>query len=320
MICEKESFEFDLDELGLRKDQIIILSVTGSNMYGTTTPDSDKDYIGVYMPTKEQLLLNDFPKSMGLPKNSEIDLQIWSIHHFMKLACQGETLSIDLLHAPYSCWLIWENRIWEELINNRHLFFTKEMNAFVSYARKQAAKYGVKGTRIASLEKVIKALKGMPEDSKLTKHWSKLPEGEHIHFLDTKPYRMYQINGKKYQETVSVGYILEHVKKHLTEYGKRAMIAKDNKGIDWKGVSHAIRSAEQVYAILKYGDYNYPLANTNFIKNVKLGKVKFDVAQAIIEGLMSEIEILIGRTDLPETVDKEFWNKWLIKLMEDYVI
>ncbi len=39
---------------------IIFLTKFGSHLYGTNTPD----YKGIFIPTKEQLLLCDFPKTV----------------------------------------------------------------------------------------------------------------------------------------------------------------------------------------------------------------------------------------------------------------
>ena len=323
-------FEKFKEYTGIDFHQLIVLTVAGSHMYGMNTMNSDSDFLGIYMPTKEQLLLNEYPKQASYPKSSGLDLQIWSVHYFMKLAMAGETMAIDLLHAPDNLLVACEPDIWSYLQRNRWRFFTKNMKAFVSYARKQAAKYGLKGDRIETLDKVIKYFDDgrgnfkslyLNPDLKLSELWKTLPTGKHIHFLDTKPYRMYQVCGKKFQETVKISYIKEHLQKSLTEYGYRAKLAKDNKGVDWKAVSHALRSSYQVWEILIDGDYEYPLRDANFLKDVKLGKLDFTtVVQPCLEKNMDAIENLIEKSDLPDKVDREFWNGWLIYLMMEHVL
>ena len=321
-ILNKEH-NIDLESMGLTQDQIIILSVTGSNMYGTNTPDSDKDYIGVYMPTPEQILLNNFPNQVSLPKDSGIDIQIWSIYYFMKLLYNGETLSIDLLHSPLKYWVIYKDYIWLPLVKNKHLFYTKKMNSFVSYARTQAAKYGVKGDRIKDIKNVIAFLKTVVDTAgpevRLATVWNELPSGKYILWDGEPKIRMYEVCNRKFQETVKISYILGKLEKTLTQYGKRAKIAENNKGIDWKAFSHAIRAAEQVYWIFKYGGYSYPLKNNDFIKKVKLGEIDFKMTQAVLEDYMTEIEKMMETTLLPEKVDKEIWNQWLIKIIGKHV-
>lgn len=303
----------DFKSMALDRKQIAFLSITGSRMYGTATPMSDKDYIGIYIPTREQMVLGNFPKQASLKEN-DLDVQIWSIQYFLQLACKGETLAMDLLHSPYNCWVI-HTQIWGVLHCYKNLFYTKKMKAFISYARKQAAKYGVKGDRIIALKKVIEFLKGYCDfqDIKLSDVWNRLPTGEHIHFVENEtPIRMYQVCGKKFQETVKITYVLENLQKSLTEYGKRAIMAEKNQGVDWKAISHAIRAAEQIFWILRYGEYKYPLKNAHFIRSVKLGKIDFKMAIAVLEDYMEEIEKMMEKSNLPEEVDKELWDKWLI--------
>lgn len=326
--------QIDLDTMGLGLNQIVVLTEAGSSMYGTQTPTSDRDYLGIYVPTERQLLLNNYPKQVSLPKDSGLDLQIWSIHYFLKLAMQGETMAIDLTHAPEHCIVAWEPEVWGFIQKNRTKFYTKGMKSFVSYARKQAAKYGIKGTRIEALEKVITYLRvnlnrfpKTKDEIRLSQFWDNLPTGQHIHFLDTKPYKMYQVAGKKFQETVKINYILERLENDLTSYGKRAMLARQNQGIDWKGVSHAIRSAQQVYDILTFGDFEYPLRNAEFITKVKMGQLDFEtVVQPMLEKNMDDVESLIEKSNLPEPYDSEwvdnqkFWNDWVVRLMRDKVL
>jgi len=303
---------------GIKAEQLMILSEAGSNMYGTATENSDIDYIGVYLPTKEQILLNDFPKQVSIKEN-EIDLQIWSIYYFLKLACQGETLSIDLLHSPYHCWLVFNDN-WLYIKDRKYKFYTKKMKAFVGYARKQAAKYGIKGERINDLKKVIDYLKTIDPKTKLKDIWHNLPTGEHIHFLDDeKPWKMYQVSGRKYQETVTVKYTITGLSNLLTDYGKRAIIASENKGIDWKAISHALRAGYQLFDILTKNGYEYPLTNAKFVKNVKLGKHDFKYVQHELDKIINAVEEKMEKSILPEKVNKEYWNEWLLKIIERHV-
>jgi len=228
-------------------------------------------------------------------------------------------MAMDLLHSPYHCWLLHDFHAWGFLSSHANLFYTRNMNSFIGYARKQASVYGAKGSRMKELEEVVKFCKIEHSYTRLSEIWAYLPKGEHIHFLNDESPRLYQICGRKFQETARIGYILDILENLLTNYGKRANMAKDNEGVDWKALSHAIRSAEQVYWILRYGKYKYPLKNEKFIKMVKEGKIAFEMAQAVLEDYMTEIEKLIEISNLPNEVDKKYWDKWLINLLESYL-
>ena len=47
------------------KQEIIVKTIFGSHLYGTSTPESDNDFKGVFLPSKEQILLNEIPKSIN---------------------------------------------------------------------------------------------------------------------------------------------------------------------------------------------------------------------------------------------------------------
>ena len=265
--------------------------------------------------------MNNVKKQIHLPKESGLDLQMWSIYYFLQLALQGETMAIDLLHAPYGCWVYYNPDLWDLFRENKHTFYTKNMKSFVGYARKQAAKYGIKGDRIVALQQVVSFLKDIHLDARLAEVWKYLPAPDHVHFLAAEPpsgVRMYQVCGKKFQETVTVRYILERLEKEIVSYGDRAKQAANNEGVDWKAFSHAIRAANQVYNILTEGEYKYPLKNGKFIRMVKLGQIDYEMAEAVLIDFMDEIEKLIETSTLPETSDDAavYWKEGIMEYIE----
>ena len=140
----------------------IVKMVFGSHLYGTDTSASDKDYKGVFLPSKEDIFLGKIPKSVNLSTNlthdkntpDDVDTEIYSLHYFIKLACAGETIAMDMLHAPGEMILV-HTAIWDEIVRNRKKFYTKNLRAFVGYARRQAAKYGIKGSRLNDAKGVL---------------------------------------------------------------------------------------------------------------------------------------------------------------------
>ena len=145
---------------------IIVKMKFGSHLYGTNTKDSDLDYKGVLLPTKEQIFLNKVPKSYSEKtgndnsKNTkdDIETEMYSLHYFLKLACKGQTVALDMLHAPDNMILETSN-IWKSIVAHKVLFYTKNMQAFLGYAVKQCGKYSCKGSRLNNIEQVLKVLK-----------------------------------------------------------------------------------------------------------------------------------------------------------------
>ena len=306
---------------------LLFVTKFGSHLYGTDTPESDLDYKGVYMPSIKQICLgtiknsinNNRKKSEG-ERNAvgDVDFELYSLHYFLHLACEGETAALDMLHAEKSNDCVYlTSGIWDAIQAQRTKFYTRNLKAFIGYARKQAAKYGIKGSRLAAAKGVLDLLwKQDDKEAKLGGIWHELPENEHARHIADNPngINQYQICGKILQSTQTVGYTTEILTRFYNNYGDRALKAERNEGIDWKAVSHALRAAYQLREILVDGTITYPLVQANFLRNVKLGKLHYknEVAD-ILEDLMAEIEILSEKSTLPETVDHDYWDQFLME-------
>ena len=81
--------------------------------------------------------------------------------------------------------------------------------------------------------------------------------------------RQYQVCGKMFQESASIGYVLPIISKFYEEYGHRAKLAAQNQNIDWKAISHALRAAIQTKEILLDGTIAFPLTKAPFLLQVK---------------------------------------------------
>jgi len=312
----------------MNKEQIILKTIFGSHLYGTDTPESDKDYKVIYMPSKWDILLNknlhtsqQKQTKIGKGKNTkeDIDIEYIPLHQFIKLACQGDTMALDLLHTPGSV-IIKKNYIWAEIQERRKTFYTRNLKAFVGYARKQASKYGIKGSRLDTCKKVMNILKSVPGETRVRQVLGNIFEWEHTRKLINKNgIRELEVCNKKIQETQSCEYAHSIIRRYYEEYGKRAKEAADNKNIDWKAVSHAIRAAYEVLSIYKIRNIIFPLEQAEFLKEVKLGKLDYLTKVAPkLELLMDEIKTRSTVVDLPEEVNKEYWELWLIDTVENY--
>lgn len=306
------------------KRHIVVQMLFGSHLYGTNSPTSDHDYKGVFIPDYEQCLLQRVPHSIsnstkkGDGKNGvdDIDNELFSLHYFIDLACKGETVALDMLHAPSRYWIT-GSVIWENLVEQRSWFYTKNLKAFVGYARRQAAKYGVKGSRLAEARQVLEYLQGCLQGTRLEDVWTTLPRGEHIHKSRNDVDHLYEVCGKKLTGRGYCHHYIPMLEAFVQRYGERAKQAEANEGVDWKAVSHAFRAAYQVKHILVNGGYTYPLPETDYLKAVKSGELHFtnEVAPKL-NTLMDELELLSSQSTLPEQVDRAYWDSWLINILK----
>lgn len=306
--------------------QTIVTMKFGSHLYGLNTPKSDTDYAGIFLPTPREILLHNYPKTLRYNSNpantkntqDDVDETMYALPYFIELALKGETIAIDMLHCEKP---IMSNFIWNDLRANRTKFYSKDMKAFIGYVKRQAAKYGIKGSRINDIKATLKILRKYYLVDPNIKVFSVIPEikasnFEHVTIENqTEPdFKTFiVINGKKYQDTVGAEHLIGVLEKVLHNYGARAKLAANNEGIDWKAVSHALRAGYQCRDIFQKGDFKYPLEETDFLLKVKQGELNFlDNVQPILEDLVKEVETLADTSDLPEKADKDFWDSWLI--------
>ncbi len=154
---------------------------------------------------------------------------------------------------------------------------------------------------------------------KLSQVWDKLPDLEHTKkYIDEKSgLRMYEVCGKKFQETASIEYVIPILEKYYGEYGKRAELARQNKFIDWKAISHALRAAYQTREILTQQTITFPLKEAPFLKQVKEGKLDYlTQVVPVLEELMDEVEKLSETSTLPQKVNRKYWDKFIITTLE----
>ncbi len=95
----------------------------GSHLYGTQTIDSDIDYKGLFMPETKDILLGRMPRTSDR-QEGKIDSQWHSLHHFVQLACQGQTMAIEMLYSNLV--EVHDEYIWDGLIFKSRAFSIKE--------------------------------------------------------------------------------------------------------------------------------------------------------------------------------------------------
>ena len=310
--------------------RVLVLMRFGSHLYGTDRPESDTDWKGVFLPPARDILLGRLPKTLtrstsdSSTKNTaaDVDVEWYFLHYFLQLATEGQTVALDMLHAP-DHWPEQSSPEWRELRAMRRLFHTRNLKAFVGYARQQAAKYGLKGSRLSAVagarELLERAFAAKP-DQRLSDLWDDLPVGEFVRKVEHHGKRFWEVCGRQLQDTVALEQALEPLRRYEQSYGERAVLAKENRGVDWKAVSHALRAAFEVRSILTAGDIGFPLPERAELLAVKRGELDFlGVALPRLEAVIAEVEALSRESRLPRAVDTIAVDRWLETAVRRYV-
>jgi hypothetical protein len=303
----------------------------GSHLYGTATASSDIDYKGVAMPNPADVLLGRIPKvteSIAPDKEDgaknragDIELQVFSLHHFVALALKGETVAVDMLHAPRSACSVWTYP-WSTLVENRHRFYTRNMKSLVGYARAQAAKYGLRGSRLSAAKEVLALLRAAKPGDRMIDHVSSLPEGEFVKRSSGAPdlqIPLFSVCGMQFPVTATAGYVADRLEGFIERYGERAKMAEENKGVDWKAISHAFRAAYQLRDILLHGGFEYPLRDAQYLIEIKLGLHSYTSAIGELEATLDDVERLTAESSLPMEPDRQWAEIFTMSLTADHL-
>lgn len=299
--------------LGFEQEQnvkVVYLIKSGSQLYGTNTEASDTDYIGLFIPSKESVMLKEDPEHLVITtgsansknSNTDIDVQLWSIYKFLNLVKKGETGALDLLFSlkglnKDEVQVINYNKYTDVFLDNFQQYLSKDLKAFVGYCLGQAKKYNIKGARYSELLDFTEWFKKQHKfsDQKLVT-LDKLID-EHIISKSYKYIKMVYAKGPKRQGNDYIWYIELLGRKHALDitisefmtrterlfnsFGARTLAASN--GVDNKALSHATRVILECEELLETGGIVFPLKDREFIKAIKYHK---DLVQG--DGFISE--------------------------------
>lgn len=299
----------------------------GSHLYGTSTPESDLDLKGVYLPDIEDCILGKVKDSINTNSNQKCknspndeDFENYSLQFFLKLACQGQIAAIDMLHAPNDC-ILQTSGAWGDLRKRRGQFYSRNMNAFLGYCKNQAAKYSIKADKILALEDLggffirHKAL----GYSRLKDVYGVVPVSQYVEKVieetnRTDDPRALKVCGRIIQLNVSLSYALQIVDGMINGYGERAQKAKEMGRADWKAISHAFRACYELKEIYETGDLKFPLKDAGYLLKIKNGELEYQSLSAQLDDLIVECEELSAKSAYPEKINLDHWNNFVVNL------
>ena len=313
--------------------RIIFKTKFGSHLYGTNTPDSDEDHKAIFMESLENIILskdrhtvNETTKkgnTFGVRNTKDdVECEYIELRRFIKDAMSGQTYALDMLFAPKEFWIDYSD-IWERIIENRHEFLSKDVAPLLGYCRQQAGKYGLRGSRLADLLRVIEHLKKFDTKALLKDCLEGFEPSEFATIYEIvvdKPHQeepmkqtFLDVLGKKFSISTQIHNVLFSLEKMNAVYGDRAKKAMENEGVDFKAVSHAFRCCYQLLELAETCHITFPLKNAEYIRDIKQGKIPYVDLGDHLYALMENSKAAIEDSDLPENPNREFWESFILK-------
>lgn len=316
----------------------------GSHLYGTDTENSDLDLKGIYLPEAREIVLGKIKKTVttSRPKREnerntkdDVDIEILSLDQFLKLLLEGQTMALDMLYAPRTMWTYFNSdtmKIWEPIYAHRMRLMNRRLNAFVGYARQQAAKYGQKGFRVHAIRSALEFLKSHPTEMDridvlgipVIEAWVKETNNENIRLtykenIDGKILPYIEVCGKFIALGVTFKNAKKSVQSRFDAYGQRALLVERNEGIDWKALSHAVRVNSQAEEVLTTGFITFPRPDRELLLLVKTGKLPYNQVAEIIEEGLEKLQKASELSLLPDEPDYEWANNFIFEIYSNIV-
>lgn len=260
-----------------KRNQILKISV-GSNLFGTNTPDSDLDLLGIFMPSDEivygfqrceEVDLSHVAKNdTGRNTENAIDFKIHEYRKFVRLATQNNP---NIIHALFvnEPNIHFINEFGANLLSRKSMFIHKGAhNRFVKYADAQRHKMEIKPQNYKALEDGVELL-GQMEDH-LVMADACLRFGVYP-FKDSGKGKHIQCGDLHFERGVFIKKARKMIKERLSKATSRQVLFTKF-GYDVKFASNLIQLLLEGEELMLTGEIGFPLAYAQDVLDIKEGK------------------------------------------------
>jgi hypothetical protein len=301
----------------------IVKTVFGSHLYGTSTPESDKDFKAVHMYSLSEIVLKKDKEHFDNSTNKktkntkdDIDFESYELRHFINSCLLGDTHCQNMIWTPENL-ILETSDVWEDLIQNRGKLKTNRMGSYIGYCSTMAKKYALKSEKLEVLYSIFGRLDSVTVPKMRIDEFFSHNEDLLLLEFTKKYYKQIGNGGEFYFDIVSKTFpasrpVLE-VKKvvcdMIEQFGERVKKAVADGKIDLKSYYHAVRVVFELEEMLNEGNLTFPNPRADFLLKIRNGEFE---KKWIEHFLCDEIErVLKIPNNLPEP-DFDFWNEWIL--------
>lgn len=305
------------------ENQVILKIKAGSHLYGLNTPNSDEDYIGVYLNTLEELtglhkseIIDESVVSKDENnKNTKdaVDCKYYELRKFCQLALNANPSILELLYAPDEN-IVEINKYGKELIKHRNLFLSQKIkHSFAGYAHSQLNKSTIKTENLKELKEVLDYFesKNIADRDMLYDFYNEYIISGRVLLPITKDKNFpdYVIIGDLKFNNQPIKKVVQKLRERVENATNRANSMLKH-GFDSKFVSHTLRLIEEGEELLTTGFVEFPLKNKGYLLDVKQGEIDLKevirVSQEKLERLenLPEDKIVVTKKPKVNAVDR----------------
>lgn len=265
--------------------ETIFMTVAGSRMYGTSTPDSDVDRRGVCVPPKNVVM--GFARRFEQQQVPGEDTTIFSLMKFMELAVDNNPNIIELLFVPEDC-IITIHPTWRRLLEHRHKFLSaKCYHTFTGYAHSQLNR--IRGhrdwLRNPPTHKPTREEFGLGQTGLGLKELAK-----GVDLTEISPETLKVIEAEKRYNAALTRWT--QYQKWLSERNPKRAELEKKFGYDSKHASHLIRLYREGYEILTTGNLTVRRPDAAELRAIRNGAWSFDRLMEETDKIKHEMDTL----------------------------
>lgn len=299
----------------------------GSRLYGTNTPDSDEDYAGVFVASKEYYLglghieqqdLSEISKlSNGKNDSNAVDCVLYELRKFVKLALDNNPNIIEQLMIPSST-LIHDTVCGRMLLGHRHLFpHTGCFDKFVGYASSQKKKMIIKSDNMNVIKVSHEYLQKFEPPTMI----ADIEDELQAHIASQKLYitinkQHVKIGDISIQRNGTIRSEIRKLKDRIERFSGRYELLVEKYGFDTKFASHLIRLLLEGKELLQTGEIKFPLQYAPELLSIKKGNLTVNEVLELATEIEDELRIWRDKTDLPKRPRRKEVENLLIGILE----
>lgn len=302
------------------KNKILVMR-TGSHLYGTNTPESDEDFVGIFIPDKEYVMGMkrvdevDFSvvskKSDGKNDSDAVDYKLYSLQKFMRLATENNPNILEMLFVNKEN-IIFINDFGQRLLNAASLFVHAGLkHKFTGYAASQKKKMIMRSDNFNELNSVYDYLRG--EDPKTL-----MIQLDGDGFLDDNfKDGFLKVGDMNLQVNIMVRKAMKQIKHRLDAFSNRGSLISKY-GYDVKFGMHLVRLMLEGEELLKTGKVEFPLKKRKMLLDIRNGKYTVEEVLEMAAEYEKNIEGLYENSGLQYKPNHDKINNFCVSMIEEF--
>ncbi len=333
----------------------VFRTVVGSQAYGTSTPESDTDYKGVYLQPVEELV------SFGYVEQHEFgkDDVMYEGRRFLQLLESANPTVLELLFSPDDCVVV-SRPAFQVVIDRRKAFLTKRCaKSFGGYAVAQIQKArGLDKKMNWENDRIVRkavedfcyvhvaGYRTLPLREFLSSRPGQVGLAKINHFTDgyalyVDPTSSMGYKGVSSGTNVVTSSVPDGVEPdaimmfnsnaysvHCREYGEYKRwerernvqryvdVAGHGQRIDGKNLLHCRRLIDMALEIAENGELNVRRPNAAYLLSIRRGEVPLDRILDEAEADLTRMDEAYASSGLPDDVDRHMVNDLLLEMRE----